>query len=151
MPKPASPCPDAQTIADEIRASGARATPVRIRALCLLRAAAAPLSHAEAEAAIRQEFGDDNLDRVTLYRVLDWLVASGFAYKTVDAQRLTRFAPVAPGAHGEHTHFRCDGCGKVFCLDSPPPPPPTLPQGFRLAGVAMDVHGYCDHCPGTKL
>jgi Fur family transcriptional regulator, ferric uptake regulator len=141
---------NSSAIADEIRASGARATPVRIRALSLLRGAAAPVSHAEMEAAIKEAFGADSLDRVTLYRVLDWLVAAGFANKTVDAQRLTRFAPVTQGAHGDHTHFRCDGCGRVVCLDSPLPAPPSLPEGFRLAGVAVDVHGYCDHCPENR-
>lgn len=58
-----------------IRRTGARATPARVRVLRLLRSAPTALTHHE----IEQALGDLALDRVTLYRVLDWLVASGCA------------------------------------------------------------------------
>lgn len=134
----------AGTVADLIRKAGARATPARIRTLALLRAAPAPLSHAEIEAAM----GGDPVDRVTLYRVLDWLMCAGFAQKTVDDRRVSRFAATV-GEHGGHAHFRCDDCGRLFCLDSPPPAPPALPEGFELGRMETDIHGRCGHCAGA--
>ena len=83
MPDSSSPpliATAAPELADRIRSAGARATPARIRVLALLTSAPVPLSHHDIEAAL----GDASLDRVTLYRVLDWLVASGLAVKRAD-------------------------------------------------------------------
>ncbi len=90
---------DNDAVAAQIRATGARATPARIRVLQLLRDAPAALTHHDIEAAL----GDAMLDRVTLYRVLDWLVESGLAHKSADASRVYRFSLAAPG---EHTALR---------------------------------------------
>lgn len=127
--------------ADLLRAAGVKVTSGRVRVLEALRAAPRPLSHADLEARLA------DADRVTLYRVLDSLVACGLALKAVDARGVFRFS--ASGArreHGGHVHFRCTGCGGVFCLKAAPPPPPKLPRGFRLAEVEFDVRGTCAAC-----
>jgi Fur family transcriptional regulator, ferric uptake regulator len=131
---------------DRIRATGARATPARIRVLELLSAAAAPLSHQEIEAAL----GVGSLDRVTLYRVLEWLVDSGLAVKRADERRVWRFVLASGGEHGGHVHFRCDSCGRVYCLDVPAPQPPALPRGFTLAHVELDLSGRCAECNRSR-
>ncbi|MCP5268002.1 MAG: transcriptional repressor [Zoogloeaceae bacterium] len=128
--------------AERIRAAGARATPARIRVLELLTAAASPQSHHEIELAL----GADSLDRVTLYRVLDWLVEAGLAVKHVDERRVWRFALASGGEHGGHAHFRCDCCSRVYCLDVPAPQPPDLPRGFTLARAELDLTGRCAVC-----
>lgn len=133
---------ESDAVAAQIRASGARATPARIRVLQLLRTAPAALTHHD----IEQALGDAMLDRVTLYRVLDWLVESGLAHKNADASRVYRFSLAAPGEHTAHAHFRCEDCGRVFCLDAAPPAPPVLPQGFRLARMDIDLRGRCAAC-----
>jgi hypothetical protein len=77
------------------------------------------------------------MDRVTLYRILDSLVACGLALKAVDTRGVFRFSAAgAQRQHADHIHFRCTGCGGVFCLKAEPPPPPKLPRGFRLNEVA---------------
>ncbi len=129
-------------LAERIRATGARATPARIRVLELLTAAPAPLSHQDIEGAL----GAASLDRVTLYRVLDWLVESGLAVKRADERRVWRFTLAAGGAHHGHVHFRCETCGRVFCLDAPAPRPPRLPGGFTLARAELDLAGRCAEC-----
>ncbi|MBI2307236.1 MAG: transcriptional repressor [Rhodocyclales bacterium] len=139
---PASPAAVADALAERIRATGARATPARIRVLELLSAAPAPLSHQDIEAVL----GADSLDRVTLYRVLDWLVESGLAVKRVDERRVWRFSLAGGGTHHGHVHFRCETCGRVFCLDTPPPRPPKLPGGFTLARAELDLSGRCAEC-----
>ena len=125
-----------------IRRTGARATPARVRVLQLLRAAPAPLTHHE----IEQTLGAPAIDRVTLYRVLDWLAASGLAHKNSDAARVFRFSAASVGEHVTHVHFRCEICGGVFCLDAPAPLPPQLPPGFVLARMDFDLRGRCAVC-----
>jgi Fur family ferric uptake transcriptional regulator len=111
-----------------------------------LRAARQPLSHAEME-ALPAGAGDGAIDRVTLYRVLDSLVACGLALKAVDTRGVFRFSAAgAQRQHAKHVHFRCTGCGGVFCLKAEPPPPPRLPRGFRLQQVEFDLRGLCAGC-----
>lgn len=124
-----------------LRTAGLKVTMARIRVLGTLLAAAQPLSHAEIETQLPEA------DRVTIYRVLDSLVASGLALKAVDARGVFRFSGTgAPREHQSHVHFRCVDCGGVFCLAAAPPPPPKLPRGFRLANVEFDLRGVCAGC-----
>ena len=111
----------------------------------LLRAAHQPLCHGEMESALESLYAA--IDRVTLYRVLDSLVACGLALKAVDTRGVFRFsASSAQREHSGHVHFRCTGCGGVFCLKAAPPVPPRLPRGFRLAHIEYDVRGTCAQC-----
>jgi Fur family ferric uptake transcriptional regulator len=129
-----------------IRAAGVKVTRGRVRVLDALRAARQPLSHAEME-ALPAGAGDAAIDRVTLYRVLDSLVACGLALKAVDTRGVFRFSAAgAQRQHAKHVHFRCTGCGGVFCLKAEPPPPPRLPRGFRLQQVEFDLRGLCAGC-----
>ena len=105
-------------------------------------AAPAALTHHDIELAL----GTVALDRVTLYRVLDWLVEAGLAHKSTDARGVFRFSVAAAGEHQAHTHFRCDFCGRVFCLEAPPPTPPRLPDGFTLSRIDLDLRGCCATC-----
>jgi Fur family ferric uptake transcriptional regulator len=130
------------SLAAQIRSAGARATPARIRVLQILRTAPAALTHHDIDLAL----GTLTLDRVTLYRVLDWLVEAGLAHKSTDARGVFRFSVAAAGEHQAHTHFRCDACGRVFCLDAPPPAPPRLPAGFSLLRIDLDLRGCCADC-----
>jgi len=141
MPDP-SPPPQLADLAGRIRAAGARATPARIRVLELLSSAPVPLSHHDIESAL----GNASLDRVTLYRVLDWLVASGLAVKRADERRVWRFTLAGGGQHHSHVHFRCDRCGRVYCLDAPAPRPPAMPAGFTLSRLEFDLSGNCADC-----
>jgi Fur family ferric uptake transcriptional regulator len=129
-----------------IRAAGARVTPARVRVLAALREAASPQTHAEIEDLLAHD-AHPAIDRVTLYRVLDWLCSAGLAHKAADARGVFRFSAAQPNVeHAGHVHFRCTGCGGVFCLKAPPPPVPALPRGFRLAGMAVDIRGECPRC-----
>lgn len=149
MPAPTPPGSDA--VAELIRRTGARATPARIRVLRLLRVAPTALTHNEIELAL----GQPVVDRVTLYRVLDWLVDCGLAHRNTDAHRVFRFSAAAAGEHTTHIHFRCEHCGGVFCLDAAPPAAPSLPAGFSLSRMDFDLRGCCSSCskppPGPEL
>lgn len=125
---------------DLLRAAGARVTPGRVRVLDALAAAAHPLSHADIEILL------PDADRVTLYRVLDSLVACGLALRAADARGVFRFSAAGARRHDGHAHFRCIDCGGVFCLKAAPPPPPKLPRGFHLAAADYDLRGTCADC-----
>lgn len=123
-----------------IEAVHARATLARIAVLDALLDAGRPLSHQEVLQAI-----DPPLDRVTAYRVLDWLEEVGIAHRVNAADRILRFS-ISPQPHS-HAHFQCERCGRVFCLpDALPRLPENLPAGFILHEVEMTVKGVCADC-----
>lgn len=129
-----------------IRAAGVKVTRQRVRVLDALQAACQPLSHGELETAFGQDAATA-IDRVTLYRILDSLVACGLALKAVDPRGVFRFSTAGTQRqHQSHVHFRCTDCGGVFCLKAPLPPPPKLPRGFRLGEVEFDIRGTCADC-----
>lgn len=131
---------------DLLRAAGVKVTRGRIRVLDALHAARQPLCHGEFESVLGGD-GEEALDRVTLYRILDSLVACGLALKAVDTRGVFRFSAAgAQRRHADHIHFRCTDCGGVFCLKAEPPPAPKLPRGFRLSDIEFDVRGTCAGC-----
>lgn len=140
------PDPAYPAIESAIRATGGRVTRSRVRVLGLLRSTHRPLSHGDIEIQLSKDALPE-MDRVTLYRVLDWLADIGLAHKAADARGIFCFtAATSDSEHAQHMHFRCNGCGSVVCLDTPLPPPPKLPKGFRLARTEFDVSGQCSDC-----
>jgi Fur family ferric uptake transcriptional regulator len=133
-------------IESAIRATGSRVTSSRVRVLSLVQLAKRPLSHSD----IEEELSKDALpgmDRVTLYRILDWLVDVGLAHKATGSRGVFCFSAAKPNIeHAQHMHFRCTDCGGVFCLDLPVPPPPVLPKGFRFSKLEFDISGECSVC-----
>lgn len=139
------------SFAELIRAAGVKVTRHRVRVLEALHAAQQPLSHADLEARLASAECAP-LDRVTLYRILDSLVACGLALKAVDLRGVFRFSASGPWRqHAGHIHFRCTACGSVFCLPAAPPSPPKLPPGFQLGAVTFDVSGVCASCRAGRV
>lgn len=134
------------TVPDLLRAVGIKVTRGRVRVLEALQAARQPLCHAELEVRLGAD-AEVPLDRVTLYRILDALVASGLALRAVDTRGVFRFSAAGTQhQHDGHVHFRCTDCGGVFCLKAALPPAPKLPRGFHLADLELDVRGTCAAC-----
>ena len=123
---------------------GARVTAPRRYVLAALLGAGRALSHHEVEAAARAA---GPIDRVTVYRVLEWLTAHGLAHKIAGADRLWRFSAAGDEPKPRHPHFTCTRCGQIFCLKSPAATLlPELPPGFESQGVEITVRGLCRHC-----
>ncbi|MDQ8022125.1 MAG: Fur family transcriptional regulator [Moraxellaceae bacterium] len=141
---PVVPQAPLEDVSARIRAQGARATPARIAVLRMLQTASRALSHADVEHAL----ADSGFDRVTLYRVLDWLVEAGLAHRVADSDRVFRFSLAASRSpeHARHAHFRCDDCGRVFCLEDVRVSTPVLPAGFTSKEVQVSVSGACAEC-----
>lgn len=130
--------------AESIAQAGQRCTPRRVRVLATLLAQTGVLSHHEIDAAS----GDPRIDKVTLYRVLDWLVEHGLAHKVVGEDRLWRFSAnhTRVAAH-RHAHFQCNSCERVVCLEGVPASTQIeLPAGFKAEETDLIVRGVCDKC-----
>jgi Fur family ferric uptake transcriptional regulator len=129
---------------EKIRQTGSRATRARINVLEVLLTADHALTHTELEYALNRMAG--GIERVTLYRVLDWLVSHDLAHKIIGADRIWRF-----NAQNEpiprHAHFNCSACGRVFCLENAGALTHySLPKGFTLEKAELSIEGHCPDC-----
>ena len=145
---------DHLSIADTaIRATGERLTQPRVAVLACLLASGSANSHLDVAGMLADHHA---VDRVTVYRVLEWLVKLGIAHRIAGDDRVWRFmvnaqgvmAESAPsGQHGHHAHFTCQTCGQTFCLDKAIPKIDVkLPKGFRTSEIDLVVRGRCAGC-----
>lgn len=135
-----------------IRRSGARLTSPRFAVLSLLLSSDHALSHQEVTEGLA---GKLLVDRVTVYRVLEWLVEQGLAHRIAGEDRVWRFsmsrqeglAEREGTAEHRHAHFACKQCGQTFCLESIPAALDVkLPAGYRSEVVELTIRGLCGHC-----
>ena len=97
-----------------LKNAGLRTTRQRRIILELLLACGSPLSHAEILSKI-----EEHLDRVTLYRTLETLRKAGIVHQVQGIDGVWRFCAHGEGADGcpgDHPHFLCLECGRMFCL-----------------------------------
>ncbi|MEN7529966.1 MULTISPECIES: Fur family transcriptional regulator [unclassified Cupriavidus] len=152
LPAEAEPDTDvdaAQAAQARLRHLGARVTQPRVAILACLIDADEPLTH---QAVIDRLPPDGDVDRVTVYRVLDWLVDQGMAQKRAGRDRVFRFTLVEHEAaraqvHRQHSHFHCTRCDRTFCLESAGKSvAPRVPSGFAVEHVELTVNGVCAEC-----
>jgi len=137
-----------------LRAARARVTSARIHVLAALLAAPRALTHQDVQETLHE------MDRVTLYRTLDFLTEAGLAHKIAADDRVFRYSAGAEhGAHDagaphhQHGHFKCTRCAKVFCLDSSGDGAllrdalqETLGRGFQSHDIEFTIKGWCADC-----
>jgi Fur family ferric uptake transcriptional regulator len=131
-----------------IRRTADRLTQPRVAVLACLMS----LDHAASHFDVAQSLAKHHpIDRVTVYRVLEWLVEVGIAHRIAGDDRVWRFmindptASIAP--HHQHAHFTCNACGQTFCLDDVPNKLNfRLPAGFKPSEVDLKFRGRCLHC-----
>jgi Fur family ferric uptake transcriptional regulator len=110
------------------------------------------------KALSHNEIHDDlgrSCNRVTVYRILDRLVAEGRIHKVVDMDGVSKFASCRQcrqcgNLHQhDHLHFSCTNCNSLVCLEDI-----TidfqLPQGYRLQSVNFTVSGLCTKCSANN-
>lgn len=136
-----TPSPGAE---QSIRRTGAKLTRPRVQVLSVLLAAERALTHHEVEARLPR---GSAVNRVTIYRVLEWLTANGLAHKIAGEDRVWRFNAAGHAHVAPHAHFECSDCRQVLCLE----PVATeltieLPAGFRRQTVELTVKGLCAGC-----
>jgi Fur family ferric uptake transcriptional regulator len=134
-----------------VQRTGARVTRQRVAVLAVLLAAPRALTHHEVEKRAHRGLG---MDRVTVYRVLEWLTARNLAHRIAGDDRVWRFNAAEDEAEGghAHAHFKCNGCGEVTCLDGVRAARSIrLPSGYHPQEVDLTVKGLCVECvPARK-
>jgi Fur family ferric uptake transcriptional regulator len=131
---------------ETIRNRGARVTSARVQILAMLLAERRAVSHHEIEERLQLQ-GKRRLDRVTLYRVLEWLNENGYIHRIVGDDRVWRFRVNADLNPHQHAHFECTSCTRVICLDDIKAEyHRRLPAGYRSQQIELTVKGLCAEC-----
>lgn len=120
-----------------------RNTPAKKAILELLQAENTALSQERIEAALKGE-----MDRVTIYRVLNRFCEDGITHKILADDGKNYFALCrsckSESHNHNHFHFRCVTCDKIECLDENVAV--RLPDGYTMKTVAGWVTGLCASC-----
>ncbi len=125
-----------------IQAQAQTPTSARVLVLDTLLNAPLPLSHPEIQKQITEP-----IDRVTIYRVLDWLSAQGFVHSVISPDKTRRFKASAQHAQHQHAHFECTVCGQVYCLDEANDAiTQSLPKHFVATAIHLNISGICAAC-----
>jgi Fur family ferric uptake transcriptional regulator len=130
---------------ERLKAVGERQTSARLAVLTLLLDAPNAVTHQDI--ADQLKAAGEQCDRVTLYRVLDWLVAHRLAHKMAGEDRIWRFNAVSDEQH-VHPHFHCIQCGKVSCMATVHVNITPLPKGYRSINADTTIQGACPDCAG---
>lgn len=125
-------------------------TAVRLLVLSALEKAECALSLSDLEARL------GTVDKSSIFRTLSLFLNHHLVHTVEDGSGMLKYALCPPDCHcGEadhegledlHTHFRCERCGKTFCLRSLPVPQVQLPPGFCLTSANYVLVGYCPDC-----
>jgi Fur family transcriptional regulator, ferric uptake regulator len=127
-----------------IRSTGERLTTARVQVLRALLESGRALSHHEVEQRVAREMP---IDRVTIYRVLEWLTKERLAHKIAGDDRVWRFDAPVNGNSDNRTHFKCTGCGQIMGLESQIGPKALkVPSGYSAKALEVIVRGLCASC-----
>lgn len=137
-----------QTVSELLQQVSGRSTPARKSVLSILLSAPTALNHHNIEEAVQQQ--DLSIDRVTLYRTLDWLVEQGIAHRIASVNRSWYFSALAHPELEPHAHFHCKKCQQIYCLeDVHAAPLNNLPKDYQLEEADLCLQGQCVSCTNT--
>lgn len=138
--------------------AGLRTTKARLAVLNAIIEAKTALSQPEilTHLAHQAEF-----DRVTIYRVLDWLTEHQIVHKISGDNRAVKFqvsqrtytavssdhTQKLLNNHHQHAHLHCQQCGKVICVHELAPhfPTETLVK-YQVSSIDINIKGVCMDC-----
>ena len=93
------------------------------------------------------------INRVTVYRILDLLVAHGLVQRLSGGGRSFVYGLAPSDFHPAHPHFYCKSCGHMECLKPQSLHVDTKPMQRSFAGrienVEVRVDGLCQTCLQT--
>ncbi len=91
-----------------------------------------------------------SINRVTVYRILDRLVAHGVADRISTGGRAFYYGIASNSHHRAHPHFYCTVCGQMDCLHPDSLTVDTAPlwksYPGRIDKVEVRVDGICKNC-----
>lgn len=138
-----------------------RPTKARIAVLNTLINSPTALSHTEILSALQ---GVKEIDRVTVYRVLDWLQEHALIHKISSDDRAWKFQLNSPkrsfktsantssgmiNNHG-HAHLHCQFCGTVLCIhELAAHIPQAIFDTYQVSQIEISLKGRCPDCQST--
>jgi Fur family transcriptional regulator, ferric uptake regulator len=130
-----------------LQASGLGHTPNRQRVLEVIGDSSRPLS---AQQIFDTLSPNDNINRVTVYRILDLLVDKGLVNRISGGGRSFVYGPAPNENHPAHPHFYCKSCGNLECLNPRSLNVDLHPMQRTFMGliehVEVRVDGVCKNC-----
>lgn len=92
-----------------------------------------------------------DVDRVTLYRILNVFEEKGIIHKVFDLNGTANYAICHSNCEehnhqDEHLHFNCTVCNNVYCLNDLNLPSINLPAGFKAENFTLYASGLCPKC-----
>ena len=126
---------------DRLAASGLRFTAQRQQVLAvLLKRRDHPTAE---EVFIRAKSQMPDISMATVYNCLDALTQCGLVRQVHMDRGAARYCPNM----SDHSHFRCEGCGRVHDIDlASEALRPHLPRGFQVSHSEVSLHGLCADC-----
>ena len=119
-----------------------RKTPSAEEILAALKSSDSALSHEMIQSELTS-----NIDRTTIYRVLNRFCEDGLVHRIVgdDGKQYFALCVNCEERHRHnHFHFRCVECGTVECLNNEVEV--SLPTGYILEGFNGLISGRCRRC-----
>lgn len=128
-----------------LKAHALKHTRQRVRVLEEMALDCAAISQPELEKKLGKE-----IDRVTLYRILNIYEDKGILHRIMDLNGTANYAVCSAACssachHDEHLHFNCTRCLKIYCLETPLPGI-AVPAGFTAASLQTIAYGICNKC-----
>jgi len=140
---------ETEDFAHLLRSNKLKVTQPRLRVLEIVSTKTAAISQPELEKILGNE-----IDRVTLYRILASFEEKGILHKIFDLHGTATYAICSTKCsahhhHDQHVHFICSVCNSIHCLDEISLPQINLPSGFSLYSIAINAVGLCKNCQST--
>jgi Fur family ferric uptake transcriptional regulator len=130
-----------------LKASGLGHTPNRHRVLEVIGNNSSPLSAQQIFDTLSR---CDNINRVTVYRILELLVDKGLVERINGGGRSFVYGLAPNENHPAHPHFYCKNCGNLECLNTQSLNVDLQHMQRTFAGlienVEVRVDGVCKNC-----
>ena len=131
--------------------AGLTATDNRLMVLEVIGANTSPLNVREIFDTLNRR---SNINRVTIYRILDLLVENGIVDRLSGGGRSFYYGLAPNEHHHPHPHFYCKSCGNMECLNPESLPLDMAPLRRTYPGsvenVEVRVDGVCKNCLNKK-
>ena len=131
--------------------SGLESTPKRLQVLEVIGDNNSPLSARQIFETLSRTY---NINRVTVYRILDLLVEKGLIDRISGGSRSFVYGLAPNENHPAHPHFYCKSCGNLECLNPQSLNVDMQPMQRTFPGVIENVEvridGVCKNCLRTE-
>ncbi len=132
-----------------LRKCGLSRTSARLQVIDLLAQSERPVSGTEILERLAHR-----CDKSTVYRTVNALFDKGMLTRVIvdhEVKYTLKTGHTEGSGHpGDHVHFKCENCNKVYCLKELPIDDYDLPEGFIKSENHFLIIGTCGTCTEQK-